>query len=217
MKYKQKKNENRKGGWQVWVDFYPNYVIKTPKTKKEIKERIIPYLKSIGKTNEIEKQSEKMIEDMKKSIKIIKNNKIPKHFIGNAEFLKKGQIKQDRIISLEEYLIKLSIENKIKEAKKIIDKVIKTIQTLWKYGIHEKTFKFNQNFGIHNSKIILMDFLEITNNQIKVKKQLAKKPWEKIKDFEKNMSEKILDYWIEQANKNLTLKNLNKLWKNNLK
>src|SRR3989344_2215845 len=187
--------KERKGGWQVWVDFYPKHVIKTQRTKKEMRERIAPYLKSIGKFNELEKRVNIMVKDAKESIKIIRNSNVPRNIIGNPSFLKKGVIKE----------------------KRAIDKTIETVLELWKYGIHEKTFKFNKNFGIHNSNVVLVDFLEITDKKIKVKKQLIKKPWRKIKEFEKNISEKILDYWIDEADKNFTIKNLNKYWRTNYK
>ncbi|MBS3086952.1 hypothetical protein J4422_04615 [Candidatus Pacearchaeota archaeon] len=209
--------KERKGGWQVWVDFYPKHVIKTQRTKKEMRERIAPYLKSIGKFNELEKRVNIMVKDAKESIKIIRNSNVPRNIIGNPSFLKKGVIKQKRVVSLEDYLINLSKKKKVVEAKRAIDKTIETVLELWKYGIHEKTFKFNKNFGIHNSNVVLVDFLEITDKKIKVKKQLIKKPWRKIKEFEKNISEKILDYWIDEADKNFTIKNLNKYWRTNYK
>ncbi len=203
----------RIGGWQVWVEVYKDYVIKTPKSKKEIKETIKRYLDAIGKPEELKERTQKMIEDINNSTKIIKKSKIPFKILGNLEFLDKGKIKQKRAIVLQNKLDSLVKKDKIKEAKKLIDKSINFLIELWKYGIHEKTFKIESNLGIIDNKIVLLDLFELTNKKEKVKKQLKKKNWDKSRSWIDKIPEKLHLYTIKQIKKKLTIKNLNKYWR----
>ncbi|MFH1501116.1 MAG: hypothetical protein ABIE22_04200 [archaeon] len=53
MEYKRK----RLGGWQCWVDLYDNYVIKTPKSREEIKEEVEKFLRWKNKLGDLEKKN----------------------------------------------------------------------------------------------------------------------------------------------------------------
>jgi len=153
------KPQERIGGWQCWVDIYDDYVIKTFKTKSEIKESVQRYLDWIGKQEEPEERTNKMLEDVKNSTKIIKKSKSPIDLLADLEFLKNGSVKQKKVIVLSE-----AMENKKKsEQIKLIDELVKFILQLWSYGIHEKTFKFFSNLGVDNNKIVLIDVFELTD------------------------------------------------------
>jgi transcriptional regulator of heat shock response len=199
----------RLGGWQCWVDFYEDYVIKTPKNREEIKEKIEKFLRRKNKIEELDKRTNKMISDIKESTKIIKKSKIPRSELANLEFIGKGKIKQKRVAPLDEFLKKLNE----KERFKLIDKIIKFLLKLWSYGIHEKTFKLFSNLGIDEDNIVLIDVFEIATNKSKVLKQIKKKSWEKTENYKKYLSEKEINYLIKKLNKTLTIENLDKYWK----
>ncbi|MDP7521166.1 MAG: hypothetical protein QF567_02945 [Candidatus Pacearchaeota archaeon] len=204
------KQIRRIGGWQCWIDFYEDYVIKTPKTKEEIEENVSRYLRSINKIERLEKIVKTMLNDIKKSTKIINSSKIPKRLLGDVEFLEKGKVKQKRAIVLSE-----ALTNSSNEAKELIKKTTSFLIELWKYGIHEKTFKIWSNYGVLDKRIILIDLFELTNNKEKVKKQIQKRKWNRPEKFRKILSEKLTNYFINELDKKLTIKNLNKYWNKN--
>jgi len=200
----------KQGGWQVNVEYFDDYVIKTPKTKKEIIERVKSYLKSKGKLEELDKRVKDMQEDWKFSISLIKKKKFPSELIGNIEFLKDGKIKQSRAIVLEDILKRVYKEKKINELKRIISQTLDLILELWKYGIVEKTSKIGSEMGIVNGKVILIDIGELSNRKDIAERQINNKKW--YKDLNERFGEDIANIFMNLAEKKLTLKVLNDNW-----
>ncbi len=200
--------KKRLGGWQCWIDIYEGYVIKTPKNKKEIETEVRKFLAWKSKLEELDKRTNKMLSDIKDSTKIIKKSKIPKELLADLEFIENNKVKQKKVIDLKEKIKK----SKSKETKELLDKIIKFWLELWKYRIHEKTFKFLSNLGWDGKRVVLIDVFELTSNKKKVLKQIKKKQWNKPERFEKHLSKELLDYFMDQLDKNLTEKNLDKYW-----
>ncbi|MCK4552680.1 hypothetical protein KAT80_00560 [Candidatus Pacearchaeota archaeon] len=201
--------KKRLGGWQCWVDLHNSYVIKTPKNRAEIKQEVEKFLTWKNKLEELDERTDKMIFDINNSTKIVKKSKIPKQLLANLEFIGHGKIKQKKVLVLEEALQNLKEVEKLK----LIDKITKFLLELWKYGIHEKTFKFFSNLGIDKNKVILIDVFELTSNKKKVLKQIKKRQWAKTKRFKKHLPPKLIDHLIKKLDKTLTEKNLEKYWK----
>jgi hypothetical protein len=203
----------RLGGWQCWVDLKKDYVIKTPKTKEEMSKTIKRYLDSINKTEELEYRVKKMQEDIKNSTRIIKSSTIPKELLASPEFLKDRKVRQKRAIVLEDKFDELLKNKNLSEAKKLVDKIIDFLIELWMYGIHEKTFKVYSNLGLINNKIVLIDLFELTDKKEKVEKQIMNKSWSHLNQLKKCFDPEIIEYFLEQAEKRLTINKLNKVWK----
>jgi len=204
------KINERKGGWQVNVEYFDDYVIKTPKTDSEMRETISRYLNHIGKPEQLDKRVKDMVEGWKNGIRILSEKKLPSEFLGNIEFLDKGKIKQKKVIVLEDLWNAQVDEGKINEMKGIVDQEIDFIIELWKYGIHEKTGKVGYEFGLMDDKIILIDFGEICADKTIAEKQISKKYWEKhLKEY---CRKEVVEYFESVANKKLTIKNLNNFW-----
>ncbi len=196
----------KKDGWQFWVEIDGEKVIKTPKSEKEIKKKVKKYLDYIGKPEELEERTRRMLEDVKNSVRIIQESNIPKELLANLEFIGKGKVKQNTAIVLE----KAIDENE--NPKRLIDKSVNFFIKLWTYGIHEKTFKFLSNLGTINNKIVLIDAFELTDKKEKVEKQLTKKSWNKRKLFKGKMGDELVDYFLKKCEELLTIENLNKNW-----
>ncbi len=199
----------RLGGWQCWVELYNSYVIKTPKSREEIKQEVEKFLRWKNKLEELEERTDKMIFDIKNSSKIIKKSKIPKKLLANLEFIGNDKIKQKKVLPLDQALKNL----KEKERFELINKIMKFLLKLWTYGIHEKTFKLFSNLGIDKGKIVLIDVFEITSNKEKVLKQLKKRSWAKPDNYKKHLSNKKVDHLIKKLDKTFTKRNLEKHWK----
>lgn len=211
-----KKHSIRDGGWQVEVKYFDDYVIKTPRDREEVRKRIYNHFKSSDKLDKLEETTDKIISDWNESLEIIKKGNIPLEIFANLEFLDNGSIKQTKVTVLEDIFNEL-IENKdLEKAKNLVDKVIDFMISLWKYGIHEKTFKFYTEFGLLNNKIVLIDIGEITDNIEGVKKQIEfKKP--KLQGIRRYYNDEILDYFNEQLFKKMNLETLKKNWGEMLK
>ena len=200
---------NRKGGWQCWVDIYDTYVVKTPKSRKEIEETVSKYLNHIGKIEELKIRVSKMLSDVNESKKIIQKSRIPRKIFGSPKFKSDGIIIQQKVIELSEFLK----EKSEKKTKEVLIKLLDLIKELWGFGIHEKTFKFFTNYGIIGDRIILMDFLEVTNKQETVEKQLHKGSWNKPERFSKYLSEELKKWFIDRATIVFSLETFDKHWK----
>ncbi|MGD9276167.1 MAG: hypothetical protein PVJ67_03255 [Candidatus Pacearchaeota archaeon] len=214
---KENMTNKRKGGWQFWVEDFGNYVIKTPKNKKEISDSVINWLRYINKLEEHDKRVNNMVCDLKNSTRLIKKSKIPLSILADLEFLDNGKIKQKKVIVLEEEFQKLIKQKNLKQAKKLIDQTIKLLIELWKYGLHEKTYKFYSNIGILNNNLFLIDPFELTGDKKKIEKQIKKKKWRNQVKYSKNSLKELSLYFEKKMNEEMTFKRLNKLWKQNLK
>jgi|TARA_Y100000034_G_scaffold106168_1_gene134689 hypothetical protein len=202
--------ENKRlGGWQFWVDLHNNYVIKTPKSRNEIKEKVEKFLRWKDKLDELDERTDKMILDVKNATKIIKKSKIPKRYLADLEFLEDGKIKQKKVKPLDEVLKKLNEKGRLK----LIDKISKFLLEIWKYGIHENTYKFFSNLGLEKERIVFIDPFEITSNKTKVLKQIKKQKWAKPEKYQKHLSNNEIAYLMKKLNKTFTEENLNKFWK----
>jgi len=199
----------RLGGWQFWVDLYDNHVIKTPKSREEIKEEVEKFLRWKNKLEELDERTDKMIFDIKNATKIIKKSKIPKKYLADLEFLENGKIKQKKVRPLDEVLKKLNKKHRLG----LIDKIIKFLLEMWKYGIHEYTYKVFSNLGLEKERIVFIDPFEITSNKNKVLKQIKKQKWAKPEKYQKHLSNAEIDYLMEKLKNTLTEENLNKYWK----
>lgn len=203
-------------GWQCFVKFEGDKVVKKIKTKKEISKSVKRYLESKDSLDLLGERVEKIHSDIGNSLKIVEISNTPKSFLANAK-IKENIIEQDKVISVGEKVNELIKGGNEKEAKKVIEDLIDFIIELWEYKIHENTYKFYSNYGVDkNGSIVLIDFLEITDDKEKVKKQIKNKKWEKPEKYLHKIDKKIADYFIEQANKKLTLNNLEKNWRVNV-
>jgi hypothetical protein len=202
--------EIKKGGWQVNVEYFGDYVIKTPKTEKEIIIEVERYLIRKDNLEELDKRVKEMQEDWKTSLLLIKQKKIPLRLLGYPEFLNNGKIKQKRALILEDIFNNLKRENKIQEIERIIIKTLDLILELWKYGIVEKTSKIGQEMGIVNDEVILVDFGELSNRKDIAEKQILKKKWHK--NLKEYCGQELADLFIKLAENKLTLETLNKVW-----
>lgn len=205
--------KEHKEGWQCFVEINDSCVIKKFKTKEQIAKKIEEYLNTEKKSPEsLEERTDRVYADIKNSLRILENSNIPRNLLANAK-ISKDTIKQDKVFLLGDKINELLDKNKLDEAKKLIRSLIDFILELWKYKIHEKTYKFNLNYGVDNGgNIVLIDFLEITDDKEKVKKQIVNKKWDKPERYLDKIDMKIARFLLDLANKELNLDNLEKNW-----
>ncbi|MBT3397917.1 hypothetical protein HOA55_04930 [archaeon] len=198
-------------GWQFNVEIFDDHVIKIPKTEEETRKMAMRYLKHIGKEEELEERTKIVLNYLKESTEILKKSIIPNQLLGDLEFLGDGTIKQKRAVTLKEILSGGAVDQ-----KEIIRKVVEFNLELWKYGIHETTFKFHSNFGLIDDEIVLIDPFEITDKKEVVEKQILKKKWKKKAKYKGRAHEDAIDYFFKMADELWTKENLDKLWKSAL-
>jgi transcriptional regulator of heat shock response len=208
-------NKLQSGGWQVTVKYLKDHVIKTPNTSDRTMKKISEHLQKKNKLEETRELTIKIGKELEDAIKIIQASDIPKKLLAYPEFLEGGKIKQRRVVILDRLFEDLIKKGKIKEAKKLMDRTLEFIVKLWRYGLHEKTFKFYSGYGILDNQIVLTDFGEITDDYEKVKKQLKGKG-PNLDYLKKAYTSELIDYFSEQKKKILTTKRLKENWRKNL-
>ena len=169
----------RDGGWQVNVEYFPDYVIKTPKTEGEIREKISRYLSVIGKMEELDKKVLDMQEGWKEGLNIVASKNLPNEMLGFVEFLPNGKVKQTRVQVLQDVWKECIEKGDLNKMEKTVEGVIEFITELWRYGVHEKTFKVGYEFGLMGERIMLIDFGELGTDKEVARRQLKKKSWNK--------------------------------------
>ena len=199
-------------GWQYDVFDLGNYVLKIPHSREKMREIILEN----GKYNEKELNFflNKTINDRKISIDGIRKRKIDRSLLSdllifNDDICLQKKVKPKGMI-IKNYLDAGNIEKAIKS----IDSQVNFNTTCWKNGFSEASYSFTLNNGEnYNEKTVLIDFghitfsKEITANKIKEKKWL--KSWSYRKDFDDCLKE----YYRIQMEKEITLENLDKYWK----
>lgn len=207
-----------RGGWQCKVLLHKGYVIKEPRTYEELRKKSYRWLKEYKRRNErqISEIAKECFDDIKKGKRLIKRSKIPGRYIGNPVFYKDGRVKQERAITLGTKIHNLVKKGKIKEAEKIIDSFFDSIKVLWSYGLHEKPYKLNENFGIIKDHVILLDLFELTDSYDSVKKSLRRGINMDYRTLRWMVTKRMVPYYKKTARKTLNLKTLNECWKKNL-
>lgn len=203
----------RVDGWQTWVDIYEDHVIKTPKSRREINKKVESWLKVEGKLDQLKWRVDSLHNNIAKSVRLIKRSKVPLKLLGNPDFLEGGRVKQELAEPLEKIINKYINAKDMQNVKSIIDKFIRLTLILWDYGIHEKTFKFDVNFGLIEGEVVLIDLFELTGNKETVKKQIKKRMCDRPWGLNKKYPEFVSNYYVEQSKKYFTLENLEKHWK----
>jgi len=199
----------KKEGWQFNVEIKNRYVTKRRKTKKQIEKSIMSYILWAGKPkSRLRKWTKRTMDDIDSSMSIIKVSDIPLKLLAYPEFLSDKQIRQRKVTMLSDKWEKLAKKGKNKEIRKLILSVINFVFELWRYRIHEKTFKFGTNYGLLDGELVLVDFFEITDNYEKVKKQIKNKKLHK----SKFLSDEDFGFLLKSVKKALTVKNLDKYW-----
>lgn len=198
------------GGWQANVEYFKTYVIKTPKTEKEISETIERYLRHTDNLDELGTKVKEMQADWDYSLDLVKKKKIPLHLFANLEFLPHGKIKQTRVKMLGDVITSLYKAHKIEGINSIFDKFFELIIELWEYGVVEKTSKIGQEFGILGERVVLVDIGELSEKKSTAEKQIAEIKWQK--NLSKYCGQEIADLFFKRAKEKLNLELLEAHW-----
>jgi len=204
----------KKEGWQCRVELYKDYVIKRRKTLEETKQKIMRYFILNGKSiREVDAEAHRVQCDYDESLKIIQKSKCPKKLIGNPIFCSDGRIRQDRALMLRDAFNEADKKDDEIFGRQLIDGYKNLVHELWRYGIHEKVWNFGVNNGVLNGLVVLIDFLELSDDTAKIIKQLEEKRWENSYSIKKDLPHHYLSYFLQCANKAFTPDYFSKLWK----
>ena len=152
-----------------------------------------------------------------KSIKE-KLKEIPTALFANPAFADNLDYSQDKVAIVDDLLAK----NDFEQNKKIIDQYIEFQKILWSYGMHDKTYKLQPNYGVDkNGQLVCIDFGEFAFTKeealknIQGKKRLARntyKNWsdQPLKDYYTRCMEEVMkEEVLNQCWGSLSINNLN--------
>jgi hypothetical protein len=155
------------------------------------------------------KETGDAVRERKESVENLRKNcNLDLRLLGNPVF-RDGIIEQDRVKILDDYLKQDHIK-----AKEWVDRYIEFIFESWRNGFSEKVYNLTVNNGVDKSgKLILVDFGELTFKKIDVAEAIRIKRWEQSWSFSCDLGTEIKEYYQKEMEKNLTLDNLDKYWK----
>ncbi len=198
------------GGQYKVFEYGSNKVIKIPMSKEEVYYRIDNWG---HKTYSYEAKYNSLKLNRKRSFQFFKKNKdIPKDILGNVEFINESII-QDKIINWELFFPNSTITQK----KAYINQILEIYRIFWSYGVHETIHNFSLNCGLDSrDRIVLFDFGEITRNKAVVFMDLLSNY--RFNSWSANqLKAEIKEYYIRESKSRLNIKNLNSIWKSNIK
>jgi hypothetical protein len=145
----------------------------------------------------------------KESVSSLMTQKSDLLILGNPSFHNDLSYEQDKAVTLDVYFAHHSTE----ENKKIIDLYIENVFQTWSGGFSDTVFNFTVNNAVNNhNEVILIDLGELTFSKQVVAGSISSKKWLKQWSY-RQLSADIQAYFMEQMNKKITYKNLNKFWK----
>jgi len=191
---------------------YKDKVVKKPRTLAGV---IIKYLSwkpvLLFHPDKLFKDSLNSLSYTREQFKDLKLRKGIFDFLGIVE-IKDNSIIQKRCVPLGNFLERNSIE----ENKKMLVKYFKFIQKMWSNGFFESTFEFAVNYGItRDGKINLIDVGELCFEKAKAIRYIKQKYWLTKWSYRKKIPNKLKDFYKFKADEYLTLKQLNRYWKDN--
>jgi hypothetical protein len=201
-----------KSGWQATVLIFSQYVIKELRNYEESRERIAPYLRHRGKSEEeIDEAARQAIDDTRRSLQILKTSSCPRELIGNPVFLDANRFRQDRAMNL---VVKIQAQlrnGRVSRATRVLDEYVCFNLELWSHGIYEKTYKLD-NFGYVGRRMILVDFLELSDDLQFIREHLRENDWSRVCS-RYGLPDVINDYFVTEAGKRLTVENFEEHWR----
>ncbi len=141
----------------------------------------------------------KWVNELKKSqlrsLKYISNKTHLRSHIGNPVIENSGSYYQEKAIPIYKYIKDIDED----EFKLLVDEFADFTHFLYQEGFIDKSFNFLKNFGVLDSKIILIDIGELFFESEKIKKQILNKAWSKSYVL-KTIPRKHRNYFLNKMN-----------------
>jgi len=154
-----------------------------------------------------------IISSGKKSIDILRKNfeSINLNIIGNPVFCDSLEYSQDKVIILRDYFKLHSFE----ENKKIVNLYIENIFNTWRNGFSDVDFNFAMNSGVNSfGDVVLADINGLSFLKNEVFELICEKVWLNKHSFLVLDDLDLKNYFKVEMEKNVTVLNLEKYWKN---
>jgi hypothetical protein len=128
-----------------------------------------PFFKALIGAHKARLKEMKALQTIKEKI-----NMVPREMFANAMFLQDLDYSQDRVTIINDLMEK----NTFAQNKKIIDQYIAFQKALWSYGMHDKTYKLQVNYGLdRRGRLVCVDFGEFVYTQEEAIKSIIDKRW----------------------------------------
>lgn len=147
-----------------------------------------------------------------RSISIIRKSEIDKKYFGNFKEY------QNYIIQDKGKVLKYYLNQSENASKKYIKEYINLLLKQWEHGISDNVFNITIN-NIVNKKgeVVFCDLGEILTEKEKIIELIKRKKWLNQYSYRFHMNKKTKKIFKEDMDKYITLENLEKYWKNNIR
>lgn len=132
--------------------------------------------------------------------------------IGNPVFLGGGAYTQDLAVVMEDYIRSHTYE----EDKSILRQYLRCVLKQWRFGFYRVVANFTIDYGVDKKgNVLILDLGELTFSKAKVANWIKKRTWLLNWSYINLKDERLKKYYAAMMNSKLTLKVLNRLWKQN--
>lgn len=146
-------------------------------------------------------------KNLKSILKKLK--RIPQEIFAYPVFVKGLNYSQDKVTIVADILNK----NNFDTNKKIIDQYIAFQKILWSHQMHDKTYKFQQNYGLNkNGQLVCIDFGEFVYTKEEALKSINGQKWLARATYKNWADKELKNYYTESMKKLMIRKNLNNHW-----
>lgn len=135
---------------------------------------------------------------------------VPKECFANPVFEDTNlNYSQDKVTILEDYFLNHTLEDN----KKIIDGYCELQKVLWSYGVHDRVYKFQINYGVTgDNKVVFIDFGESFFTKEEAKVSITTKKWLSRESYKNWGDKELKEYYKNKMDELMTEENIHKYW-----
>ncbi|TAN50076.1 MAG: hypothetical protein EPN21_09850 [Methylococcaceae bacterium] len=205
------KAEAFREGWQCKVYLFRHHVVKVLKTKEEARQIIAR--ERLDKSADIDQLVEKTLRDVRTSLELLELRKPPAHLTAHFEVISEGIFLQRRVERLAHTIARLSKQGEYAEVLLLLQRYLALVLDLWRYGIHDTSWKFNKNFGLTpQGELVLLDCLELSGDIEWVAADITQRRWINTRRISSVLPQPLIGIFTAMMEQLLTEEKLRQTW-----
>jgi len=198
-------------GWQCNVYLFENYAIKEVKDFDESLRIVRRQFR--GAEKDLKEVVKLALENASRSIALLEEKRPPPELTAYFEPIGNGFFLQHRVQSLGRVIQMLQGINADRDIVNFLEKYLTLVKSLWRYELHETSWKFNKNAGVdRGGSVVLLDCLELSGSISVAESDLKERRWRKMQRIRGVLPLHLVDVFVRMCEETLTVDSLHKEW-----
>lgn len=198
-------------GWQCKVYLFRHHVVKVLKTQEEAYSIIAR--ERPDQTADIDQLVEKTLRDARTSLQLLELRKPPAPLTAHFEVIGDGIFIQRRVERLAHTIARLSRQGEYAGVLSLLQRYLALVLELWRYGIHDASWKFNKNFGLTpQGELVLLDCLELSGDVESVAADITQQRWKNMRRISSVLPQPLIGIFTAMMEQLLTEEKLRQTW-----